>query len=413
MKKIFNNYDIDSNLERIVSMEEMIEMDFRKEEVLFKIDESIEISNKLDQINLSIIALESSILKDKKEENRDIYTSLEEYKTIANDLGYENPFLSSLTHENYLTLSFESVFKEKEDFLSRLNKLNKMFRARFTESLQGLVSIFSLFSDYNTNKLNLIKEQIKNGTLIPRDKNEIDEKINKKFGVMYAFGYDVEKSTKGLIEYMQLPIDNINKNNFYTDKIKNIQQSLMLLKDGKEITKDKEAGKLFSKLKGFKSDYDFNSDDFKTGFIMKMFSDELSLMSIARNKPSNKGNRFIDRMVAVHADIYTIEKQTYKDINPLSKEEVIKLIDFGISVQPEINKALSTIKYSILSTFLKQIVNAIADSVNIVPGQNGLYHVLVGRFADNLMTHILILSKDLVKYDKLIIDYINATYKKK
>ena len=372
------------------------------------------ISN-LGKIELSIEAetkLNISLERDKKDD-RDKHLSLEEFLEVAEMVEYESDFLEKLdmlsNEDMEASLTLENIVEEKQTLGTKLKKFLDRQIAALTEDLHSLVALGSLLKKYNTNKLEYLKDKIANGELVPKNYITMSDqtRLNKKLGIFYAMGYDLKTSTKGLIEFLNYPIDLVVKDKLYHETIRYVYDNLVQSKSNEVNLKKSDASiKILDKFKSIK--FNSNVRDIKVVVLVKYLSNEISLVSITQTN---------DKGTDIHTDIVPAKMQ--KDINPLDKNEVLKLIDFGISNKDRISELSSITKNQLLREIIKSIRSQLATSFynfifSIFSFRRRLRQVfLADRFYANMWRHLLILNKEVLTYDKLIIDYINSTYERK
>jgi len=358
----------------------------------------------LDDAFLAIEELVISINKDN--DNRDVELSVEEYKGIASKINYNDSILKTYNDTGDINVSLEDIVAGKQGLIGRIKKLILMLKSDITEGFNALYSLTKLLSEYKINKLKMYKEKISSGDMKPNKYIDLEEQkyFNKKMGVFYSFGGNLDKKTDSFIDFLKLPVDNIVKDKFYDNLLDSVLLKLVGMSDAGDMPKDKKSSEFFSNLKGVDFLVDPKSDRFKAGFLMKYFSDEVSMISLVTTKTGT---------LRMHSDILPTKNNI--TIKALDKKEVIKLIDFGIKEVDNIRKAQSYTKKEILPSIAKNIVGNITSSIlgSFTLGTTSLiYGLTAGRFSSALIKHLLITNKELVRYDNIIIEYINLTYTK-
>ena len=415
MGKLFSKENERDNEGFQLSMESIISAELSRDELIASHDEIIQQSELLDDAYVAVENLELSLMKD-KEGGRDAKMSLEEYLDVCDFVGYEQ---SGLSLEDIDNISLEGIVIQKKGLLGEIGAIIKKLGYSMAEGYKALTAMPKLLSQYNSAKLEDIKDKVLSGVLVPN--TNIDSKkmnrFNNKLSIFHAFGYSANKTSKDLITYLNFNVENITKNKFYENIISTVHKSLIVISEGKDIPKDKMTSKLFGNLKNVKWKIDPKSDDFKFGIIMDMFSSSLSMVSIAKHTAcKNMTNRDVCA-IAFASDVIKLNNNRVEEITALDQKELMKLIEYGINAESDIAKAVSMTKTQIFKTMGNQVVDNLISLLNVVIPYTGvglmvLYKIRVARFANNLIKHLLILNKQMINYDKFIIEYVNLTYKK-
>lgn len=365
--------------------------------------------------NLAMEAIDKLLWSLEKDtsDDRDIHDSYEELLELYKSTGYISYNPTQYSTEELEEMSLEKLIDDKKGLLSTL--INK-FTSALGEEISGIASLPKLFSQYDSEKLKILKSKIENGTMVPRASVSTSAKIglNKKFGVMYAHGYDVTKNTDGLIEYMDSQVKRVVDDKFYKEVLADVQTVLLGFKEKKELKVDKNSTKMLKNLK-IKYDLDIRDKTIYFSLIIRMFAEKLSIVSLSalkkeKDTKSTLSKIFDNTHPVIHTDTISV-KDRVKPIVPLPPKEVIKLLDYGIKGEKRIGKAVSMVKRDYGNNLLRKILDYVASKLlSIVPILPLLYSIRVGRFSNNVANHLLILLRDMINYDKLIIQYINATY---
>ena len=271
-----------------------------------------------------------------------------------------------------------------------------MLVTSLAETLKQVTLFYKIFQKYNVSKLGVLKNQIQSGELVPVDSvnpSKMIKFINKELLVFYKFGYKLDGSSKDIIEYMGMFVDNINKGEL--QKIFESASKSPILTP----KKDKFSSELFSRLKGVEFDINPKSNNFYFGMLMRMFSSKLSLMSYAFKKGETP----------MHADIIQL-KRTNEVIEPFSAKEAIALLDFGVNKKEDINKALSTSKKIFVGSSLLNYFKNVATNLTGPAAALISYYT---RLLDNYPSYVTDKIYNFTRYDKIIIDLINLTFEKK
>lgn len=292
-----------------------------------------------------------------------------------------------------------------------------------------------LFMSHNANKLKKYKEMINNGTLVPR--TSLDPKqlarFNEKMKVFYALGNTLESDTNDFITYLNKPVEDIN-NGKYTSILGN---SFMVLFSEKNAEKDwltVDLSKFHFKLK-----IDPKDKALLFSFVVRSFGPKLVLGSFvipnesadkADAKDAKSGESIFYTTAGFNVDIVKLGDDVIKPIKPLSPDKAVKLLEYGITSEPAIKKAITTtkkdfVKFTVV-TFIEDIIASAATKAlpffkslgfigNIAIGQTyrTLLYTALQRTHVNLYSKVTFNLKAMISYDRLIIEYIDLTYGKK
>lgn len=336
--------------------------------------------------------------------------------TIIEDLNVSRELLTIeldnvlLQNNNLNVLSTEAIVSEDEGKTSFFDRAKQSL----IDAKDKLVGVTNLFMGYDTRKLEEYLEMLNQGMLVPRKQisNKNQDKLKNKLAAFFVMGNSIRDS-KDLIDYMNEPVEN-----FLSGKYQDLmsKQFKSLFNPNTRSSKYKyKPTSINVDLTKFKMDLKLNDnqkDDIIISFLVKRFYHKLYLYTliVTDDLSSEKGFEWFDHKFLNNVDIIDIQDKYLEDIVVWDKEDVKALLNWGIKKNRDIKSAVDKSKIIFMGYNIKAYFQNILYGL-AGPLATGVY-LLFGRFTDNLTSHTANVMKEIIWYDKLILDIIDAMYEK-
>lgn len=213
------------------------------------------------------------------------------------------------------------------------------------ERAGGLGNFFlNMFKSYDASGLRKLLTELESGSrVVKTDLTDTDkEKLNKIFGSIGEFDYDVGGNCKDIITFINNVMDTLDKNKrgsfgWILDNKFDIEHGR------KALVKDKVSSELFSRLlkahpEGFSIDP--RSDNYVAGYIVNPFATHLSIYSIM----------YIPELDSIKTESDIVRNPRPANVYPATLDGAKALLKFGIDFEDKIKNLASKIKLDSLKT---------------------------------------------------------------
>jgi len=286
-------------------------------------------------------------------------------------------------------------------FKQNLNDLYKKLNGYIYKQFKGFSPLVKLTNEYRTTELVKLKKLIEDGVLVPRE--SIDQtkvtNLNNKLAVFYASGYSLERNGSDLTKFISGMFELTNRSGKYINGIRNMY--IKLSKPDKSLEIPKLSGLLNVKktLIGLQSTIErkVKITDFRLSIITKFISSNVTLLFVS-NSPK--------RGIRVHTDTFKVN--TNRIIGTPDNNTTLKLLDAVIKNSSNLDGAHKNISLAIKLLTRDNTLQLISS----IAGENKAHRFLVAKYAEGVTNALINLYIDIVHSDKLVIDYIKATYRK-
>ena len=318
--------------------------------------------------------------------------------------------LISIYDNNQHILSTEAVVSESEGKTSFFDRAKQSL----IDAKDKVVGVANLFMGYDTAKLEKYLDMLENGTLVPRKtiSNKNQEKLKNKLAAFFVLGNSMNNS-KDLIEYMNEPVEQLLSGK-YQDLMSKQFKSLFNpnTRSSKYKYKPTSINVDLSKIKLDLKLNDNQKDDILISFLVKRFYHKLYLYTlvVSDDISIDEGFEWFDHKFLNNVDIVEIQDKYIDDITVWDKSSVKDLLTYGIKKSRDIKSAVDKSKLIFVGYEVKSYFQGILLGLS-GPLVGGLY-LLFGRFTGNLTAHTANVMKEIIWYDKLILDIIDAMYEK-
>ena len=213
------------------------------------------------------------------------------------------------------------------------------------ERAGGLGNFFlNMFKSYNASGLRKLLTELESGNrVVKTELTDTDkEKLNKIFGSIGEFDYDVGGNCKDVITFINNVMDTLDKNK--RGSFGWILDNKFDIENGrKALVKDKVSSELFSRLlkahpEGFSIDP--RSDNYVAGYIVNPFATHLSIYSIM----------YIPQLDSIKTESDIIRNPRPANVFPATLDGAKALLKFGIDFEDKIKNLASKIKLDSLKT---------------------------------------------------------------
>ena len=213
------------------------------------------------------------------------------------------------------------------------------------ERAGGLGNFFlNMFKSYNASGLRKLLTELESGSrVVKTELTDTDkEKLNKIFGSIGEFDYDVGGNCKDIITFINNVMDTLDKNK--RGSFGWILDNKFDIENGrKALVKDKVSSELFSRLlkahpEGFSIDP--RSDNYVAGYIVNPFATHLSIYSIM----------YIPQLDSIKTESDIIRNPRPANVFPATLDGAKALLKFGIDFEDKIKNLASKIKLDSLKT---------------------------------------------------------------
>ena len=213
------------------------------------------------------------------------------------------------------------------------------------ERAGGLGNFFlNMFKSYNASGLRKLLTELESGSrVVKTELTDTDkEKLNKIFGSIGEFDYDVGGNCKDVITFINNVIDTLDKNK--RGSFGWILDNKFDIENGrKALVKDKVSSELFYRLlkahpEGFSIDP--RSDNYVAGYIVNPFATHLSIYSIM----------YIPQLDSIKTESDIIRNPRPANVFPATLDGAKALLKFGIDFEDKIKNLASKIKLDSLKT---------------------------------------------------------------
>lgn len=378
MNKLFNNHGSDENT-------------YSKEDMVYLIDKCIEKSN------LEISLLEAKVLLEEVSLENDDY--IDKWKEFCTVTGME------FDHK----ISKEALVSKKEGTTSLITR----FTEGIMDTFSNINTVLHTFAGYDVDKVERLMNDIESGKLIPRKEiNRVTmERLQDKWSPFFVFSNSLSKS-QDIIDYLKEPVDHILSGDYddFITKHWKIAWSV----DSNESKRFKSVQLDLKKLKMQLKIKDVQKEDVIISFLIKRFGPKLNMYSFLHTNDlgyEDKSGLDVKHPFFNNIDILNIPSKYVETIKPLPKEEMLKVLKWLIDSNRDIKKAITEAKILFHKYNAK---NYILNVVTSVTPYVGITHqILAARAFNSLITHIGNVSKDMIYYDDLINELVNAMYETK
>lgn len=213
------------------------------------------------------------------------------------------------------------------------------------ERAGGLGNFFlNMFKSYDASGLRKLLTELESGSRIvkPELTDTDKEKLNKIFGSIGEFDYDVGGNCKDIITFINNVMDTLDKNK--RGSFGWILDNKFDIENGrKALVKDNVSSELFSRLlkahpEGFSIDP--RSDNYVAGYIVNPFATHLSIYSIM----------YIPQLDSIKTESDIIRNPRPANVFPATLDGAKALLKFGIDFEDKIKNLASKIKLDSLKT---------------------------------------------------------------
>ncbi|MGE3593366.1 MAG: hypothetical protein AB7G52_12865 [Arcobacter sp.] len=307
-------------------------------------------------------------------------------------------------------LSTEAIISKKEGTTSLLTRMWH----NLTDLKDDIVTVFNTFSGYDSSKLEDMLSDIKTGKLIPKKElGKTDQyRLQDKLATFFVTGNSLKNGSKDLIAYMDEPVENLLKGR-YNDFMSKHWKT-MWTTNPNDAKRYETINLDFKKFRMPLKIEDDEKNFIIMSFLVKRFYHKLYLYTlyIPSGKKEKRGEEsWFSHSYLNNIDILNIQDKYIEEIKPLDTKSTIDLLEYCIKKEKDISKAISESKklfylYGVKNNLLKVITG-------ITQITSSAHAVLAGRAFNVFITHLGNVSKDMIYYDKLVLDLIDSMYEKK
>jgi hypothetical protein len=362
---------------------------------------------------LEMLSVEAIVLR----EIDKIVNSLEQKSDTDLVLGveeYNNTTRYLLGEEPEYIVSLEELKGSKKGLIERLVKKLTNLKDGITDSFNKLKALAGLMSKYNSKKLIYLREAIKSEKLVPLNSDDfftVDlSSVNKKLA-MYYEANNSEFDIKKLYEYLQQPYELIVKEKLYTKVCKYMVDDFIIDYTNKKAITTNEASLKFLKNIKSKTITDWIDKDTKVAIVDRFIGDKFCMTYVINN----------DEETDVRTDWITIPREVYSNVKdkPLSEEELLKLIDYGLllgesfmditkeATNGVIPKLFKNISESLPVALLKTVFTGISVK------RNWKGHRMSAEFLNGVMQAMIMQNRSYKQVPDLFSEIVIKTTKKR
>ena len=380
--KLFDiNSRDDNGIDKNLSIEEA------RENIEFILDKHVELTEEAIDIVIAENLLDTISVEDTS--NWDMF---------CDETGYPK-------EEN---LSTEAIISKKEGATTLLSRLWH----KVTDIGDDIMTVFNAFNGYKVEELEILLVKIKKGELVPRKNiprvNHL--KLQDKFATFFVTGNSL-KNSKDLIAYMDEPVQQL-LSGAYNDFMSK-HWKIMWTVQPEDAQQYKSINLNFKKFKMSLKIVDEEKENILMSFLVKRFYKKLYMYTMYKpgRKVSKDEASIFDHVYDNNIDILPIPNKYLEDIKPLPQKEMIELLTYCIKSERDIKTATREAK----TLFVKYgIKNYLAKAITSITAVTAISNALLAARAFNVfVTHLGNVSKDMIYYDKMIIQLVNAMYEKK
>lgn len=377
MSKLFNQEDI--------------ELLYGKEDMSFILTKSLE------QLQLEFSSIEATLLL--QQINMEDDDCIDKWNLFCENTGYKSD----------LIVSKEAIVSNKEGATSLLTRFTESFKDIFS----NINTVLHTFAGYDVDKVERLINDIESGKLVPRKElNRVAmERLQDKWSPFFVFGNSLSKS-QDIIDYLKEPVDYL-LSGAYDDFITK-HWKIVWSVDSNDSKRFKSVQLDLKKLKMELKIKDAQKEDVVISFLIKRFGSKLNMYSLLHtNDLGYDGKSALDvkHPFLNNIDILNIPSKYVETIKPLPKEEMLKVLKWLVSENRDIKKATTEAKVLFHKYNAKNYVLNVVTSV--IPHIGIAHQILAARAFNSLITHIGNVTKDMIYYDDLIIELVNAMYETK
>lgn len=364
---------------------------YNKEDMTFILTKSLE------QIELEVSSIEASLLLQQVDMESD--DCINKWYEFCNITGYKSDY----------NISKEALVSKKEGATSLITRFTESFKDMFS----NINTVLHTFAGYDVDKVERLMNDIQSGKLVPRKEiaRVTMERLQDKWSPFFVFSNSLSKS-QDIINYLKEPVDHLlsgDYDNFITKHWK-IAWSV----DSNESKRFKSIQLDLNKLKMQLKIKDAQKEDVVISFLIKRFGSKLNMYSFLHTNDlgyEDKSGFDVRHPFFNNIDVLNIPSKYVETIKPLPKEEMLKVLKWLVDSNRDIKKAITEAKILFhkynAKNFLLNVVTSPIPHIGIT------HQILAARAFNALITHIGNVSKDMIYYDDLINELVNAMYETK
>jgi hypothetical protein len=274
-------------------------------------------------------------------------------------------------------------------------------------------TVLHSFAGYDVDKVERLIADIESGKLVPRKElNRVAmERLQDKWSPFFVFGNSLSKS-QDIIDYLKEPVDYL-LSGAYDDFITK-HWKIAWSTDSNESKRFKSIQLDLKKLKMELKIKDTQKEDVVISFLIKRFGNKLNMYSLLHTNDlgyEGKSNLDVKHPFFNNIDILNIPSKYVETIKPLPKEEMLKVLKWLVNENRDIKKATTEAKILFHKYNAKNFI--LSAVISVIPHLSIAHQILAGRAFNALITHIGNVSKDMIYYDDLITELVNAMYETK